>query len=323
MVGDFFMSSFLGLRVGRQHENKDIFTYYKYPELHSHPVSVERLPPCEVDHVRIVVVADTHTRHDCVDHLPPSDLLVHCGDIMMTGRLLSPSAQLQMLSSFDRWMGEARARHRLFVAGNHDYALYHHLDKAARKATFANAQYLENDLVEVEDLQVFATPISHGKSSNQAFQTPAFFEHSLRKVQQLASARPMIDVLITHGLSPDIEEAISHRLHLCGHFHERYGVAVLTIEEEFADGTWVERSARRPFSADKVQRLEQRHGPRTTQHRAKRVRVCAPICDKRYNLTNAPIVVDFPRRFFASQSEPTAVTTASLPEEHRITREVL
>lgn len=308
MVGDFVASTFLGLRVGRHHENKDVFTYYKYPELQSYPVSVERLPPCAADDLRIVVLADTHTRHDCIDHLPAADLLVHCGDIMMTGRLLSPSSQLHTLDSFDRWMGETRARHRLFVAGNHDHVLHHHFDKKTeRKAKFSNAQYLENDFVEIEEMQLFATPISHGKSGNQAFQTHAFFEHSLHKVRQLATARPEIDVLITHGFSPEIEEAIGHHLHLCGHFHERYGVAVMTLEEEFADGTWRERNARKSLTADEAKLLEHQHGPRTGQQRAKRVRVCAPICDKRYNLTNPPIVVDFPRRLLVSKS--TAVTT--------------
>jgi hypothetical protein len=54
-------------------------------------VEVERtaLPP-KAAHgvVRIVVVSDTHSRHRDLGVLPAGDLFVHCGDVLMSGRLL-------------------------------------------------------------------------------------------------------------------------------------------------------------------------------------------------------------------------------------------
>lgn len=306
MLSDFFASTFLAYRVGSRHEDKTLFTYYQYPNLESQTIPANNIPTCNPNHVRLVIVADTHTRHNCLDHLPPCDILIHGGDIMMTGRILSSGFQVNLLKDFDKWIGKTMAKHRLVIAGNHDHVLGHVVpDKSQRQALFTNAQYMENDFLCLESIKIFGTPVSHGKSQNQAFQSLEFFQEAMEQTAKIAACEDKIDVLLTHGFSPDLERNITHNLHICGHYHAMYGVSIQSIAEEYQDGTWHERStakvrrSKKHHHDDTVERqiakLEEEHGNRTGNMRAKRVRICAPICDGSYNLTHFPIIVDYPR----------------------------
>jgi predicted phosphodiesterase len=96
------------------------------------------------DVVRLVVLSDTHGKHDELTHLlPPGDLLLHCGDFANRGSLEDAKNFVQWVSSLHQYP------QKLVIDGNHDRTLD---DKDTKKS---------NDPMEIDDpnidlMQVFA-----------------------------------------------------------------------------------------------------------------------------------------------------------------------
>merc|ERR1711879_1007050 len=68
-------------------------------------------------------------------------------------------------------------------------------------------------------LSIWGSPLSHGTSQNNAFQSGC--EERLRMM-------PLgIDILVTHGPLPDVVlKELRPRLHVSGHIHGRYGARI-------------------------------------------------------------------------------------------------
>ncbi len=54
--------------------------------------------------IRICVLSDTHDEHSVLEQLPPCDILIHAGDIMMKSRKLSIEQAVNKLIHFKIWM---------------------------------------------------------------------------------------------------------------------------------------------------------------------------------------------------------------------------
>ena len=74
-------------------------------------IDVTDLPARAAGAVRLLIVSDTHERHAVLEpsRLPAADLLLHCGDLMMTGRLRSRAAALRLLADLDGWIARVPA----------------------------------------------------------------------------------------------------------------------------------------------------------------------------------------------------------------------
>lgn len=177
--------------------------------------------------LRIVCLSDTHGRHDRLG-IPDGDLLLHAGDMTHEGRL-------DEVARTAEWLRGLPHRHKLIIAGNHDYAFER--EPAAARALMHGLTYLQDDLVEVEGLRVFGSPWQ-----------PWFYgmAFNLERGAALRCAWDRIpagtDLLITHGPPArhgDLTERhdfagcvdllrrireIGPQLHLFGHIHEGYGV---------------------------------------------------------------------------------------------------
>lgn len=175
--------------------------------------------------LRIVVISDTHGLHDQLS-VPDGDVLVHAGDLTARGRP-------EELEAFNDWLGALPHRHKLVIAGNHDWV-------CARKPRLtpqilSNATYLCDKQIIIDGYQFYGSPWQ-----------PRFFDWAfnldppqLRAVWARVPAE--VDVLITHtpplgvldGTSrgeaagcPELTAALPRlrpRLHLFGHIHEAYG----------------------------------------------------------------------------------------------------
>src|SRR5262245_7879461 len=64
--------------------------------------------------MRIVAVADTHTFHDDLGAIPDGDVFVHAGDLCRGDRLTELRAAAD-------WLRSLPHRHKVVVAGNHDW----------------------------------------------------------------------------------------------------------------------------------------------------------------------------------------------------------
>jgi Icc-related predicted phosphoesterase len=134
------------------------------------------------------------------------------------------------------WFSQLPHRHKIFVAGNHDW-LYETQNTFARVITAKfNIKYLQDSSTEIENLKIYGSPWQ-----------PCFFNwaFNLPRGEALAEKWRLIpentDILITHGppfgildftpggLSVGCEklkkqvEKIRPRLHVFGHIHFSYG----------------------------------------------------------------------------------------------------
>jgi len=180
--------------------------------------------------MKIVCISDTHTFHAKVS-VPPGDILIHAGDLALSG------SRLEVQDGLD-WLNSLPHREIVLTPGNHDWAF-------ARRAPL--------NLGRVHCLENFST-VLHGLKFYGAPQTPWFLDWAFNVPRGAAIKRYWdaipddTDVLITHGpplgfldqtaahlgtehlgceeLRTRIEE-IKPKLHCFGHIHGGYGQANL------------------------------------------------------------------------------------------------
>jgi Icc-related predicted phosphoesterase len=134
--------------------------------------------------MRMVVISDTHGRHDGWN-VPDGDVLVHCGDLTKRGTL----AQLRAAATFVRSLPH---QHKIVIAGNHDFGLQR--KPAEARATMSGLTYLEDQSTEIDGVRFYGSPWQ-----------PWFYDwaFNLRRGEPLARVWAAIpddtEVLVTHG----------------------------------------------------------------------------------------------------------------------------
>ncbi len=178
--------------------------------------------------MRIVAVADTHTFEKDLGVIPDGDVLVHAGDLLRGGTL-------EELAGVAAWIASLPHRHKIIVAGNHDWCFLN--ERAAAVAMLGDAVYLEDAAHEIDGVKFWGSPWQ-----------PAYndWAYNLPRGAPLAAKWALIpvgvDVLITHGpphgfgdSGPTFGRAgcedLLHRvrqvrpaLHLFGHIHQDGGL---------------------------------------------------------------------------------------------------
>lgn len=192
---------------------------------------------------RIVCISDTHGRHaDLV--VPEGDILVHAGDLCSHG-------ELHEISVFGRWLARQPHKHKVLIAGNHDFPFERNKCLARDTLDYGldyaeNVHYLQDDGVTLEGLRIWGAPWQ------PRFHDWAF---NLDRGEALAEKWALIpedtDILVTHGppaghldrtlVDPGPPggfwneghvgcvdllarlEQLRVRLHVFGHIHEGYG----------------------------------------------------------------------------------------------------
>jgi predicted phosphodiesterase len=177
--------------------------------------------------MRIVLLSDTHNQHADVV-LPPGDLLIHAGDFSGRGRL-------EEVQAFLGWYGRQPHRHKVLIAGNHDF-LAERQPALFQSIIPENVIYLNDSGCEIEGFRIWGSPVQ-----------PWFYDWAFNRQRGTDIARHWdlipadTDILITHGPAHGIldrvekgphvgcEEliqrihAIQPLLHVCGHIHEAHG----------------------------------------------------------------------------------------------------
>jgi len=175
----------------------------------------------------------------------------------MTSRFFTTKFELQKLFDFNDWLGEISApMGKIIIAGNHDTVCQ---DQGTDniKSLITNGTYLENEMIKIGSITLFATPLSSGRSGNKAFQSQEYAATAFKE------APPVCDILLTHGLCPEIEQKVEHKIKIWGHHHSCYGIH---------------------FKGDVVKGVKVLSG----------ISVCSPMMTKYYGLKNPPIVIDVP-----------------------------
>ncbi len=177
--------------------------------------------------IRLVLVSDTHDLHRKVE-VPVGDFYLHAGDISMQGRL-------DDIRRFDAYLATLPHRHKIVIAGNHDFCFERQPEEA--RALIRNAVYLQDEATTLEGVKFYGSPWQPW-FFDWAFNLPR--GEPLREKWQLIPED--VDVLITHGppqgildrtdrgehagceeLARRVRE-VRPRLHVFGHIHEAYGM---------------------------------------------------------------------------------------------------
>lgn len=174
--------------------------------------------------LRLVLISDTHNQHDKIT-VPDGDVLIHAGDFGMRGTE-------NETRSFLAWYKRQMHRHKLFIAGNHDW-LYERNGILARSLVPQGVIYLEDSGCEIEGLNFYGSPVQP-RFGNWAFNRD-------KDIKRHWDAIPdNTDVLITHGPPKGILDEVwagnvgcpylrdrvltlKPKLHVFGHIHEGRG----------------------------------------------------------------------------------------------------
>jgi Icc-related predicted phosphoesterase len=176
--------------------------------------------------MKIIALADLQGQGPKIDPMliPDGDLLLIAGDLTSWGTV-------KELKACNTWLGLLHYKYKVIVGGNHDMGL----EDGIGKQIFTNAIYLENELINIEGINIWGSPV------NEMNEIPWFRAFSNNQ-QELCEMIPKgLDILLTHGGpymvldrvitgehvgSKPILEAIMKtkpRYHIFGHIHESYG----------------------------------------------------------------------------------------------------
>ena len=179
--------------------------------------------------IRIVCISDTHGRHPRLK-LPDGDILIHAGDFTEHGEAYE-------VDPFLDWLEALPHRHKVFIAGNHDFYLERHPEYFAKQVrAIPRVYYLNDSGVTIEGFRFWGSPVQ------PRFYDWAFNRHRGAEIQEHWDRIPKhTQVLITHGppmgigdhngsvntgcadLKRTIGELPQIKLHVFGHIHEGYG----------------------------------------------------------------------------------------------------
>jgi len=183
--------------------------------------------------MKTIIISDTH---GYLPEIDKCDLFIHAGDICPTTNHQKHYQKSWLEKKFNPWLDAVPARHKVFIAGNHDIIF----EKWKKSLPKFNAHYLENSSVEIEGLKIYGSPWTPF-FCNWAFNFP----EKDRKVREVSKdcwdkIPNDVDILITHGPAYGYGDITSHngrnhygdrqllkalkrvkpKYHFFGHFHE-------------------------------------------------------------------------------------------------------
>ena len=175
--------------------------------------------------MRIVCISDTHGLHSKAQ-IPQGDILLCAGDITRRGM----SAEVKV---FDEWLSTLPHRHKIVIAGNHDFCFQDDGERA--RASLTHGTYLQDQSITVEGIKIYGSPWQ-----------PVFcrmaFNLTAPELRLRWEAIPDdTDILLTHGPPRNILDRthsghqagcsellarlarLQVKLHVFGHIHEGHG----------------------------------------------------------------------------------------------------
>lgn len=179
--------------------------------------------------MKLICIGDTHNKHGELI-LPEGDVLIHAGDCTDAGTL-------RETLDFLEWFSAQPHRHKILVAGNHDYFFEKSSSEEVAAILPDNVHYLQQKRLELEGINFWGSPYTPG-SGRWAFQG----ERGAAMSRFWKAVPSTTDVLITHGPAYGIMDQISDnthigceellqkikevqpQVHISGHLHNAYGI---------------------------------------------------------------------------------------------------
>jgi len=191
--------------------------------------------------MKIMFLSDTHGRHreitELYGELPYVDIIIHSGDCTRYGEF--DETDLFML-----WYSQQNAKHKVLVAGNHDFVFQNKQRTKQLLGLNPSITYLEDEYINIDGIGIYGSPWS------PVFGMWAFMKNrntELDEVWQKVPTDGSVDLLVTHTprygrfdvsvrgnynvgcemLANRIND-IHPKVHVFGHIHECGGM----IKEE-------------------------------------------------------------------------------------------
>lgn len=179
--------------------------------------------------MKFVAISDTHCRHRSLK-LPKGDVLLHAGDISYTG-------DEREIHDFIDWFSKLPFKHKIFIAGNHDFFFEKQKEAIIKKLIPAGVHYLKDEEMMIEEFKIWGSPF-----------TPQFYRWAFNKkrgdslAQHWKNIPVATDILLTHGPVYGVLDSVINdqhagdkdllkkvlevkpKVHVCGHIHESYGM---------------------------------------------------------------------------------------------------
>ena len=172
--------------------------------------------------MQILHLSDTHNQHRQLGKLPAADVIIHSGDITFAGTG-------EEVLDFIEWFGSLSYQYKIFIAGNHDYALEGQAPERIQRFLPENCFYLYNSGITINEIRFWGIPF---------FFSPDEPNSNTKTIDLVPNDA---DVIITHrppfgildqssntrfGCS-DLLQAVTRirpAYHLFGHIHDAYGI---------------------------------------------------------------------------------------------------
>lgn len=178
--------------------------------------------------MRLVLISDTHGLEPRV---PDGDVLIHAGDLTMTGTR-------SQVAAAGAWLQSLPHRHKVVIAGNHDW-LFERKPADAVAMLGAGITYLQDSATAIKGVKIYGSPVQ-----------PRFFDWAFNvdrgfAIRHYWDAIPAdTDILVTHGppmgvldqANPALDtehcgceelllavKRVHPRIHIFGHIHGGYG----------------------------------------------------------------------------------------------------
>jgi Icc-related predicted phosphoesterase len=189
--------------------------------------------------MKVICISDTHSKHRELNEdlkeikcNPDETIIIHAGDCTNVGK------DYELLNFLD-WFGGLPYKHKIFIAGNHDFYFENNND-IPQKYKDNGIIYLMDQMVEVEGLKIYGSPWQ-----------PRFYDWAFNVnrgeeiAKKWAGIPEGLDILVTHGPAFGIlddtvngmrvgcEELykkifeVKPKYHICGHIHYGYGMREL------------------------------------------------------------------------------------------------
>jgi Icc-related predicted phosphoesterase len=185
--------------------------------------------------MKLIIFSDTHNTHHNVI-LPEGDILIFAGDMSNNGSAYE-------CGSFIEWFISQPHKHKVFIAGNHDYVFDSNSKYRSILLTYAdvdNCYYLENETIEIEGISIYGSPFT------PRYGDWAFMRYRGEEMGDVWKTIPnKVDIIITHtpihgyqdltyqNINAGCEalkerlETVDYKIHICGHIHEAYGYKMI------------------------------------------------------------------------------------------------
>ena len=197
--------------------------------------------------MKIIFLSDTHNKHRKVN-LPPGDILLHGGDVC--------NGREEQLRDFLDWLASQPHSFKVFIGGNMDRPLEKDPDYW-RTQLPENTFYLENELLELEGLHIWGSPMIPqfvGAFNRQRGpEIDAYWQEIPAGLDILLTHTPPFQILDRTSLGMHVGcKDLARRLpdlhpsyHLFGHVHEAYGME-RSEHTTFMNGSFVRGRFRKP-----------------------------------------------------------------------------